>query len=215
MRQQDFIVFDLDGTISDPKDGIVRSMNFALEAHGYSAKAESDLVKYIGPPLDIAFQELSGDKDKEHILSLVSKYRERYSAIGFSENELYDGVVESLEALAKEIPLAICTTKRVDFAKRILELFEIGHLFKVVSGGDVGISKTQQISELLETKMIGEHSIMVGDRNVDLIGANNNNLGSVGVLWGYGDYLELSKHNPLMILENPSQLVKLLHNQVH
>jgi phosphoglycolate phosphatase len=207
---QDFIVFDLDGTISDPKDGIVRSINFALEAHGYSARAESELVKYIGPPLDIAFQELSGSQDKEHILSLVSKYRERYSAIGFSENSLYEGIVECLESLATKKSLAICTSKRVDFAKRILDLFEIRHLFEVISGGDIGISKTQQLSELLETKAIGKHSIMVGDRDADLIGANNNKLGSVGVLWGYGDYLELSQHNPLMILEDPSQMGRII-----
>lgn len=208
--QRKFIVFDLDGTISDPKHGIVRSMNYSLEAHGYDERSESELIQYIGPPLDIAFEEISGSSDRELILSLVSKYRERYSVEGYSENTLYDGVVDSLEKLAQQFPLAICTSKRVDFAEKILSMFDIAHLFQVVSGGDVGISKTQQLAGLLADGSIGLDSIMVGDRNADLSGARNNDLESIGVLWGYGDYQELIRETPTMILENPRQLAEII-----
>lgn len=105
--QNKFIIFDLDGTISDPKDGIVRSINFALKAHGFAERRESELTQYIGPPLDKAFQELSNSNDGAVISSLVSKYRERYSSVGYSENIIYDGVVESLEELSTRFPLAI------------------------------------------------------------------------------------------------------------
>lgn len=201
-----FIIFDLDGTISDPKEGIVRSMNFSLKSHGLNEKSETDLVKYIGPPLDVVFHELSGSDDGEFILSLVNKYRERYSAIGYSENTIYEGIVENLEILAGRFPLAICTSKRADFAEKILDLFNLSHLFKLVSGGDVGISKSQQLADLLANGAVGQDSIMVGDRNADLIGASSNGLLAIGVLWGYGDYEELSNENPHLILDNPNQL---------
>ena len=84
--QGKFIIFDLDGTISDPKEGIVRSMNYALKSHGFAEKSEAELVKYIGPPLDETFRELSGGSDEELISSLVAKYRERYASSGYHEN---------------------------------------------------------------------------------------------------------------------------------
>ena len=206
---QDFIVFDLDGTISDPKDGIVRSMNYALAEHGLAVRSEQELQRYIGPPLDSTFKELSNSSDSKLILSLVAKYRERYSEVGFSENKLYEGVVSSLESLNQHTPLAVCTSKRADFAERILTLFEIRHLFEFVNGGDVGITKVAQLSDLRSAGTIGSGSIMVGDRNVDLIAAHQNGLKSVGVLWGYGDYEELSFEQPSMILQSPSELIKI------
>lgn len=203
---KDFIIFDLDGTISDPRDGIVRSMNYALAEHDLPCRKEQDLERYIGPPLDDAFKALSGSDDTKLILSLVSKYRERYSDIGFSENSLYQGVVSSLNTLSKQHPLAVCTSKRTDFAERILSLFEIRSLFEFVSGGDVGITKTSQLSDLITAKVIGSGSIMVGDRDLDLIAAHNNGLKSVGVLWGYGSHKELSLQSPSLILKSTSEL---------
>ena len=140
--QDRFLIFDLDGTISDPKDGMVRSINYSLKSHGFSARSESELVQYIGPPLDKTFQELVGSSDNALTESLVAKYRERYSSVGYSENTLYEGVTGCLEALAEKHPLAVCTSKRVDFAEKILSLFEISYLFQIVNGGDIGISKS-------------------------------------------------------------------------
>lgn len=201
-----FIVFDLDGTISNPKDGITRSLNYALDAYGFEKRSESELTPCIGPPLDQSFRELTGSEDQQLIVALVEKYRERYTEVGYSENVLYEGVVDSLEALAQRFPLAICTSKRVDFAHRILELFGLAHLFQQVSGGDIGISKTQQLTGLLERGIINGESIMVGDRYADMIGARDNQLSAIGVLWGFGDFNELQRESPMMILEHPSEL---------
>ncbi len=201
-----FIVFDLDGTISNPKDGICRSLNYALEAYGFAKRMESELTPCIGPPLDQSFRELTGSNDQQLIVSLVEKYRERYTEVGYSENVLYDGIVDSLEALVQRFPLAICTSKRVDFAHSILQLFGLAHLFQEVSGGDIGISKTQQLAGLLKRGAIDGQSIMVGERYADMIGAHENQLSAIGVLWGFGDFDELQRESPMMILQHPSEL---------
>ena len=207
----DFLIFDLDGTISDPKKGIVRSMNAALKCHGFAERGEEELSTLIGPPLDAAFAALVSTTDSALIGSLVSKFRERYSDVGYSENVLYPGVAEALEQLSSisDIQLGICTSKRVDFAERILELFSLRHYFSFVNGGDVGIEKWQQLELLLEQGIISHHSLMIGDRYVDLAAAHKNNLHSVGVLWGYGSYSELIQHKPMHILSNPLELAGL------
>ena len=208
----DYLIFDLDGTISDPKQGIVKSMNHALTFHGFSERSHDELSTFIGPPLDATFSSLVSSNDKALISSLVSKYRERYSDIGYSENVLYPGVVESLEKLSviPDLKLGICTSKRADFAERILKLFSIREYFSFVNGGDVGIEKWQQLALLLEQKTINHQSLMIGDRYVDLTAAHKNKLQSAGVLWGYGSYDELIQHKPIRILSSPSELLSLV-----
>lgn len=208
----DTLIFDLDGTISDPKQGIVNCMNYALTSHGFSECSGDEISRYIGPPLDIGLSSLASTTDKALITSLVSKYRERYSESGFSENTLYPGIVASLEKLSAVtgLKLGICTSKRVDFAERILEMFSIHHYFEFVSGGDVGIEKWQQLASLLEQGIITEQSLMIGDRAVDLTAAHKNKLQSLAVLWGYGSLSELSPYNPVGILSNPSELVTIV-----
>ena len=109
----EYLIFDLDGTISDPKDGIVRSLNYSLLAHGFKARNEADITVHIGPPLDQTFSSITGVTDSELILSLVSKYRERYSAVGYSENVLYVGITDMLHELVNtdRYKLLICTSK--------------------------------------------------------------------------------------------------------
>lgn len=207
----DYLIFDLDGTISDPKQGIVKSINHALKFHGYSEVGDDKLSSFIGPPLDTTFSSLVSSSDSELINSLVSKYRERYSTIGYSENVLYPDVIDSLEKLSliPDINLGVCTSKRVDFAERILELFSIRKYFSFVNGGDVGIEKWQQLESLLEENIINHNSLMIGDRYVDLTAAHKNKLESVGVLWGYGSHAELIQHKPVRILSSPNELVSL------
>ena len=207
----EYLIFDLDGTISDPKDGIVRSLNYALLEHDFEAQNENELATYIGPPLDSTFKTITNSNNTELILSLVSKYRERYSDIGFSENVLYNGIPEILEYLSmiSGTTLGICTSKRADFAERILEMFNLRHLFSFVNGGDVGIEKWQQLQSLKEESCINQKSLMIGDRYVDLTAAHKNNLHSAGVLWGYGSLDELKEHEPTHIFSNPSELSAL------
>ncbi len=206
------LIFDLDGTISDPKVGIVRSLNYALEAHSYETRQASELCQFIGPPLDHTFSSLVESSDSTLIQSLVSKYRERYADIGYAENTLYSGIPEALRQLneIKGLRIGICTSKRADFAKRIIEMFSLQDFFCFVNGGDVGIEKWQQLEALLEEGEITQNSIMIGDRFVDITAAHKNNLLSAGVLWGYGSEAELTQHNPLHLLKSPDELTRLM-----
>ena len=206
----DYLIFDLDGTISDPKEGIVKSMNYALRSHGFPEYAADELSQFIGPTLDKAFAELSSTTDKDLIAALVTKFRERYSDKGFSENVLYPDMVDTLETLYPSIKLGICTSKRVDFAEKILEMFSIRHYFTFVNGGDVGIEKGKQLESLLAQKVVNHQSIMIGDRDVDLIAAQQNNLDAAAVLWGHGSYEELIQHKSTHILSSPSELLNLV-----
>jgi phosphoglycolate phosphatase len=207
MNPPPFLVFDLDGTISDPAVGIGRSINYALQHFGYRTIDEAEVSRYIGPPLDHTFRLITGNSVPDHIAALVSRYRERYADVGFSENRLYAGIPEALESLAAaEVPMALCTSKRVDFAERILELFALRAHFRVLSGGEVGILKSQQLASLLADNLISSASLMIGDRAVDIEAARLNGLGSVGVLWGHGSFDELSAANPDILLSHVHEL---------
>jgi phosphoglycolate phosphatase len=205
------LLFDLDGTISDPFTGIARSINYALECLGYSPQAEPSLAQYIGPPLDETFKQITGVNNETEIYALVAKYRERYAEVGYSENTLYPNIVESLKTLAEHnIPMGICTSKRADFADKILKLFNIRDYFNFISGGDIGIQKWQQIESLHARLAISQQTLMIGDRAVDIQAAHINGLNACGVLWGYGSLSELEAESPSCILTKPEELGLLL-----
>jgi len=204
------IIFDLDGTLTDPALGFVRSVNFSLESHGISPVEEDDLKKFIGPPLDGAFREiLHLDQDKD-VSSFISKYRERYSEVGFSENILYDGIPDVLVTLRRlGFRLGVCTSKRVDFAERILTLFDIRQHFEFVNGAEVGVKKSSQLKELKDQNFVNSRSIMIGDRNVDIEAAKANSMRSVGVLYGYGSKQEIEDAHPEWIAKDPKGLLDI------
>jgi phosphoglycolate phosphatase len=205
-----FRIFDLDGTISDPAVGIGRSLNFALQHYGYPAIRESDVSQFIGPPLDQTFTSIVGTSSREHIGALVAKYRERYADLGYAENVIYPGIIEALRALdAIDIPLGLCTSKRADFADSILRLFGIRQYFRLISGGDIGVRKSDQLASLLVEGVIATSSTMIGDRAVDILAAKANDLNAVAVLWGHGSLAELRGVSPDAILEFPHELLGL------
>jgi phosphoglycolate phosphatase len=205
-----FHIFDLDGTISDPLVGIGRSLNYALQHYGYAPIAESEVPPFIGPPIDQTFRSIVGNSSPQHIAALVSKYRERYADVGYTENVPYPGVPEALRALdAADIPLALCTSKRGDFAESILSLFGIRQCFRFISGGDIGVRKVNQLASLLSDGVIAKSSTMIGDRAVDILAARENGLNSVAVLWGYGSLEELRGVAPGALLEFPHELLAL------
>ncbi len=208
----EYLVFDLDGTISDPKEGIVKSLNYALATHGYEIREPKEIEKYIGPPLDYTFEVLTRVTDEAEIAKLVKSYRERYAEVGYSENLLYKGMKPVLASLAHNngVKMGVCTSKRKDFAEKILDLFQIHHLFAFVNGGDVGIQKWRQIEALLDNGCISNNSVMIGDRSIDLAAAHKNGISSVGVLWGYGSRRELSTEKPRHIFSTPQQLAELI-----
>ena len=205
------LVLDLDGTISDPSLGITRCFNHALLSHGFPAVSDSTIVKEIGSPLDETFMKLATGITDSSAGELISTYRERYSDVGYSENTLYGDIPVALNQLRNsDITLGVCTSKRRDFAERILSLFGLLELFNFVDGGDVGITKESQLAGLLKSKSIDNRAIMVGDRSVDIKSARGNGLRSIGVLWGFGDYAELSEASPSYILEKVEELPSIV-----
>ena len=205
--RRDLVLFDLDGTLSDPLPGIARSINYALSCFGYPERDPSEIAACVGPPLDESLRSLTGLQSADDVAALVARYRERYGKIGFSENVLYPGITDALQALRDAaVPLAVCTSKRVDFAEKILSRFGIREDFRFVSGGDIGIEKKQQIAALREQGLVGPSTLMVGDRAVDLVAAHANGLRSAGVLWGYGSRAELEAETPHYLFASPSEL---------
>jgi phosphoglycolate phosphatase len=205
----DLILFDLDGTLSDPQLGIGRSINHALERHGFMPVAPGAVSRYIGPPLDESFRVITGCDDEATIHALVAAYRERYGDIGYAENLLYAGIPEALATLADAgLPLGLCTSKRRDFACKILALFQLDHLFHFVDGGEIGVHKWQQIAALRAAGQVSERSLMVGDRAVDMVAAHRNGLVAAGVLWGHGSRDELQAESPRYLLDAPAQIIR-------
>ncbi|WP_231757633.1 HAD hydrolase-like protein [Microbulbifer elongatus] len=211
MSTYEWLLFDLDGTLSDPAEGFVNSMNHALQFYNYAPRPAAQLTPHIGPPLEVTLAHLTGSADRTHVRALVDKYRERYGETGYAENTLYPGITDMLQQLSSidGIRLGVCTSKRADFASRILEQFELHHYFEFVSGGDVGVAKWQQLGKLIEEKRIGQRTLMIGDRHFDLSAAARNGLPSAGVLWGYGSKEELDQHTPAYLFHHPSEILNI------
>lgn len=208
----DLLLFDLDGTLSDPLVGIGHSINHALTHFGHAPVELSECSTHIGPPLDQTFQAITGTTSQSHLAALVGKYRERYAEVGYAENILYPGVADALLRLAEaKVPLAVCTSKRKDFAERILEMFGLRDHFEFVDGGEIGVRKWQQVAGLLEQGAVSASTVMIGDRSVDLVAAHRNGLHAAGVLWGYGSRQELEAERPRYLFTTPRELPDLVN----
>lgn len=205
------VVFDLDGTLSDPLEGIGRSINYALARHGYAERPLEALAGCIGPPLDETFPLLTGSNDSAHVRELVASYRERYADIGYAENAVYDGVPAMLDILrASGAVLGVCTSKLPIFAERILSHFGLRDRFTFVSGGDIGVHKWQQLATLRAQGRVGDDAVMVGDRAIDIDAAHRNGLHACGVSWGFGSLDELKSAGPRYLCTTPSEIVDRL-----
>ncbi len=204
------LIFDLDGTISDPSLGIFRCINHALRSHGFPEVSREAVAAQIGPPLDEIFKKFRPEADKALISNLISTYRQRYAETGYAENELYPGVPEALRELSgRGVRLGVCTSKRKDFADKILSMFDLTSHFSFVDGGDIGIRKQHQLARLIDSSTIHRQAVMIGDRDVDIAAAKANGLRSVGVLWGFGDMHELSGAGADLIIGAPVGLGRL------
>ena len=205
------IFFDLDGTLTNPEEGIVNSIRSAADFYGVKT-VKSDLRKYIGPPLLDTFIELVGQEKAEEA---VAKYRERFKPIGLYENEIYEGVAETLEALKqKGYILATASSKPQPFVDTILEHFDIKKYFDFVGGAslDGGISKKEDVIDIVlkETGFSPKDVLMVGDRMFDLQGASEFGMDAVGVLYGFGSRRELEAWNNIALIDNICELLKIL-----
>lgn len=209
------ILFDLDGTLIDPVEGITKSVQYALAAQGIEVEDLNALCPFIGPPLRDSFQEYYGFDDAQADRA-VGKYRERFSAKGVFENTLYDGVVQLLEALEKAGKhIAIATSKPTLFAEKILAHYGVDRFFVFVGGSELDgkrSKKAEVIQYTLEHCGIDDvkDAVMIGDRKHDIIGAQEMGLDSIGVLWGYGGFDELQQAGADYIVSNMNELAGLL-----
>lgn len=205
------ILFDLDGTVTDPKIGITNSVKYSLDKFGIHETDMDKLVQFIGPPLQNSFKEFYGFSESESRLA-VDYYREYYSDKGIFENELYPGIevlLTQLENNNKTIILA--TSKPTIFAERILSHFKISCFFNHVIGSNLDgtrTDKTEIIKYILDMKIHSQsETIMIGDRKFDIIGATNNNIKSIGVGYGYGSAQELKEANPYCLFNTVEELL--------
>lgn len=215
MRNISTLILDLDGTISDPSVGIFRCINHALRSHGFPEIAREAVAAQIGPPLDEIFRTFRPEAGETIISNLVSTYRQRYAEAGYAENELYPGVPDALGELSGlGVRLGVCTSKRKDFAVKILSMFGLISHFSFVDGGDIGVRKRDQLAGLIRSNTIDRQAVMIGDREVDITAAKANGLRSVGVLWGFGDMNELSGAGADLIIGAPDELGHLAQSEL-
>lgn len=215
MQQVSTLIFDLDGTISNPSLGIFRCINHALRSHGFPDVAREAVAAQIGPPLDEIFKKFRPEAGQALISNLISTYRQRYAETGYAENELYPGIPDALGELSGHgVRLGVCTSKRKDFADNILSMFDLTSHFSFVDGGDIGIRKRDQLAGLIQSGAIDRQAVMIGDREVDISAAKGNGLRSVGVLWGFGDMNELSGAGADMVISDPKELSQLVEGEM-
>lgn len=211
----EYILFDLDGTITDSGEGITKSVQYALEFFDISVDNLEELLKFIGPPLKESFKEFYKFDEEKANLALI-KYREYYAEKGIYENNLYDGIIELLDKLKeKGKKIILATSKPEVYAKQILKYFKIDKYFTFVAGSDfeeTRVRKGDVIKYALEGAKISDLSkvIMVGDREHDIIGAKENNIKSIGVLYGFGDVIELTQARAEYIAKDTNELLDIL-----
>ncbi len=202
------VCFDLDGTLTDPKEGIIGCIRYALEKLGApQPDSDDDLTWCIGPPLLGSFEHLVGDKAPE----ALALYRERFGDVGLFENAVYPGIREVLEELAGQgRRLFVATSKPTVYAVRILEHFELHDFFEHIYGSELDgtrADKTELLAWVLaQSELQASSAVMIGDRRHDVIGARNNGIDAIGVLYGYGSSDELSEAGARVLCETPRDL---------
>ena len=208
-------LFDLDGTLTDPGEGITRSVAYALERYGITVGDRRELYGFIGPPLADSFMTYYGFS-RERAAEAVEVYREYFSDRGIFENDVYPGVPEMLEKLRSSgVRLAVATSKPEQFADTILEHFGLSGFFEAVGGASMDetrVSKHDVIERALS--MLGSAgragTVMVGDRSYDISGAKSTGIASVGVLYGYGGREELEAAGADRLAETPEDVAKII-----
>ena len=210
-----YILFDLDGTLTDPGLGITNSVIYALHKFDIEVADRTALYKFIGPPLKDSIKKYYSFSDEQSDLA-IRYYREYFKKQGMFENEVYDGIQDLLKQLkADEKSLIVATSKPEAFAVEILRHFDLYNYFDFVAGAtmnDVRNKKADIIRYALETCHITDKSaaIMIGDREHDIIGANENGLDSIGVLFGYGAIDELKNDRATFIAGTPMEISKYI-----
>ncbi len=212
------ILFDLDGTLTDPKVGITKCVAHALEYFGIKVEDTDSLCDFIGPPLATMFAKRYGFDDSQ-CTKAIEVYRERFSTVGKFENTVYP-YTERILKLLKDggVRLFVATSKPEKFAVQILEHFGLDSYFERIRGigmDEEKIEKDVVIQRVMtEYSLKPENTLMVGDRCFDIIGAHKNKISCVGVLFGYGDKDELQEHGADIIIDTNEDLFNFFRSNI-
>lgn len=209
------ILFDLDGTLTDPALGITNSVSYALKKYGIEEEYQN-LLRFIGPPLIDSFMEYYGFSQSQAEEAVVY-YREYFSEKGLIENAVYEGMESFLSVLKNEgYTLAVATSKPEVFAKKILDHFNLSSYFTKICGATMDSSRSKKgdvIAYALKELNVTDLSqvVMIGDRQHDVVGAHQNGLKAIGVLYGYGDEEEMKTYKADYIASNLTELTEIIH----
>jgi len=211
------LFFDLDGTLTDPRDGITRCFQYALECLGRPFPPQDELVQYIGPPLRGAFPRLLSTDDNELVEAAIRHYRRRYADTGLFENGVYEGIPELLSQLQDDgFELYVVTAKPTVYAERIVRHFDLDKYFVGVFGPELNgrfDDKTDLIRYLLdEQKIESAKAVMIGDRASDIASGKANGTHTIGVTYGFGTLEELTAVGPDRICDNPAEVRQVMVN---
>lgn len=205
------LFFDLDGTLSDPSDGITRCIQHALQRLGRPYPPKSELQHYIGPPLRWTFPRLLGTDDASLVDAAIGYYRERYETVGLFENEVYPGIPELLQRLqGAGFPLYVVTSKPTVYSDRIVRHFGLDRFFLKVYGPELD-GRFDEKRELVEF-ILREHrlepgrTVMIGDRARDVESGRTNGTRTIGVTYGFGSVEEITAAGPDAICHRPEDI---------
>ena len=205
------VIFDLDGTLSDNSEGIMKGVRYAMEHFGVRDIPEETLRKFIGPPLHDTFSGIFG-LSREEADNAVALYREYYRPTGIFQNRLYDGITDMLSTLKDAgAKLYVCTSKPQEMTDRIMEYFDITDQFEMVVGASLDRSmngKAALLAHLVKTAQPPVPAVMVGDTRFDIEGAAACHLPTIAVEWGFGEPEELS--DAVCRVSSPMELVQYL-----
>ena len=208
--KNNYILYDLDGTLTDPRVGITKSIEYALAHFGIDVENLNELTKFIGPPLRDTFREYYSFSDSD-VKVAVDKFQEYFAEQGLYENIIYDGIAEMLRAQYEDgRKIVLATSKPQVFAHKVLEQFEIDKYFELIVGSELSgerSDKAEVIKYAVDTLAINpSDAIMIGDRKYDVIGSRAHGIDSIGVLYGYSSKGELKEAGANYIVETVEEL---------
>lgn len=211
------LLFDLDGTLTDSREGITRCIQHALAELGVEGHSADAVNAQVGPALHASFAALLDTSDVDRLDLAVAIFRQRFEEVGMFENALYPGIAEAIEEfVANGFSLYVVTAKPHIYARRILEHFDLARRFLGVYGPELthrNYSKESLIRQVCAEEHIGSgEAVMIGDRAEDILGAKRNGLFSVGALWGYGERSELEAAQPDCLAESTERLIEYIRS---
>jgi phosphoglycolate phosphatase len=215
VSQYQYLLFDLDGTLTDPKIGIINSIQYALGKMGLPPANPKKLELFLGPPIQDSFHNIFGFDDQK-TWQAISYYREYFEKKGIFENKTMQGIVDLLQKLSQEKKnMYVVTSKPTYYAEQIIKYFHLDTHFIKIIGANLDGTKSHKEELILEVlklhqKENKQYFVMIGDRKYDIYAAQRMHIDSIGVVFGYGSQEEIKKAKPTFIVNSIDSLKKLL-----